>query len=434
VREAGVITGVSVSQSTAEVGEVEAATRGDERAFLRDLLAAEGVEEAFVLQTCNRVEAYVVTDDAAVGRAKLADVAPDVRSGAVTELDHEGSLRHLMCVAAGLESLVLGEDQILGQVRDAVEDAEAVGALGPLLSEALTKALHVGERARTETAVNEGVVSLGSAAVELAERRTDGTLADATALVVGAGEFGALTARALAAAGVAEVVVANRTLARAERVADDVDAPARAVPLDAVADAVAAADLVVTATGSDGHVVDRGTFDGAGETTVVDLAQPRDVDPAAAEVTGVDLADMDDVESVTDATRERRAEAAAAVESMVEEELDNLLSAFKRNRADDAIAAMYEGADAVKRRELDRAVSKLEAQGGLTDDQRETVESMADALVGQLLAAPTRSLRDAAEEDDWTTIQTAMRLFDPEFPDRDDDETASAVAEGVESD
>jgi glutamyl-tRNA reductase len=119
---------------------------------------------------------------------------------------------------------------------------------------------------------------------------------------------------------------------------------------------------------------------------------------------------------------------------MVDREFDRLLEQFKRNRADDAIAAMYEGADAVKRRELDRAVSKLEAQGGLTDDQRETVESMADALVGQLLAAPTRSLRDAAEEDDWTTIQTAMRLFDPEFPDRDDDETASAVAEGVESD
>jgi len=410
----GIITGVSVSHARAGVDDIEAATRADGGAFLDDLLAADGVEEAFVIQTCNRVEAYVVTDDADRGWGALAAAVPDVRADAVVEMGHERSLRHLMRVAAGLESLVVGEDQIIGQVRDAVEAAEAANALGPLLSDALRKAIHVGERARTETAINEGVVSMGSAAAELARGELGIDLGSARALVVGAGEMGALAARALAAAGADELVVANRTVERAERLVEEVDG-SRAVGLDALPSALSAADLVVTATGSDDHLLDRGTLAGAGETAVVDIGQPRDVAPGADALDSVDVNDIDDLEAVTEATRTRRKVAAEEVEAMIDEELNRLLSSFKRKRADAAIGAMYESAEAVKRREVEQAVSKLEAQGELTDEQRETVEAMADALVGQLLAAPTRSLRDAAEEDDWTTIHTAMRLFDPEF-------------------
>jgi glutamyl-tRNA reductase len=181
----GVVCGVAVTHREASVDEIESAGGTDERAVVRDLLASDGVDEAFALQTCNRAEAYVVAEDATAGRAALADFAPDVRDGAVREMDHETSLRHLMRVAAGLESLVLGEDQIIGQVRDAFETARGVGGIGPVLDPAITKAIHVGERARTETEINEGVVSVGSAAVELADRRRD--LSGATALVVGAG-------------------------------------------------------------------------------------------------------------------------------------------------------------------------------------------------------------------------------------------------------
>ncbi|MFC6989596.1 glutamyl-tRNA reductase [Haloplanus sp. GCM10025708] len=411
----GVVSGVSVSHVNASVDAVGAAGATDERTAVRDLLAAEAVSEAFVLQTCNRAEAYVVTDRPETGRAALDSFATDAPDDAAVWMGHEESLRHLMRVAAGLESLVLGEDQILGQVRTAFEEARAVGGVGPMFEDAVTKAIHVGERARTETSVNEGVVSLGSAAVELAQSELD--LDGATALVVGAGEMGKLAAHAFDRTGVSRLVVANRTVPHAEHVAGDVETTATAVGLDAAPTAVDSADVVVTATGAPDSVLDRRDFASAGETLVIDIAQPRDVDPAADDVDGVRSFDIDSLESITDRTRIRRRAAADRVEAMIDEEFDRLLDAYKRKRADDAISAMYESAELVKERELATALSKLDAQGSLTDDQRETVEALADALVGQLLAAPTKSLREAAAEDDWTTIQTALRLFDPGFGD-----------------
>jgi glutamyl-tRNA reductase len=407
-----VVTGVSVAHDEADVEQVETAA-ADEKRRVEALLARDPVLEAFAIETCNRAEAYVVTDDPEEGEAVLADAMPDLPDDVVRWMDHEESLRHLLRVAAGLESLVLGEDQILGQVRQAYETARGVGGIGELLDPAVTKAIHVGERARTETAINEGVVSLGSAAVELAEGERD--LADATAVVVGAGEMGTLAARSLAAAGVEDLAVVNRTVPHAEHVADDVDAEAAAAGLDALADLLAAADVAVTATGSDDPVVRPGDAREAGDTLVVDIAQPRDVAPAAEAAGGLDVRDLDDLEAVTERSREQRREAAAAVETMVDQEFGRLLEQFKRRRADDVIATMYESAEGVKERELRKAVQKLQASGDLTADQREVVESMADALVGQLLAAPTKSLRDAAQEDDWTTIDTALQLFDPEF-------------------
>ncbi|WP_136600962.1 glutamyl-tRNA reductase [Salinigranum halophilum] len=408
-----VITGVSVSHVDASVDEIERVSGDSEREMVRDLLTREGVDEAFALRTCNRAEAYIVSDDAAVGRRALRDFAPDVRDGAVTDLDHEAAIRHLMRVATGLESLVVGEDQILGQFRTAIEEARSVGGIGPMLDEALTKALHVGERARTETAINEGVVSLGSAAVRLAERHLD--LTESTAVVVGAGEMGLLTARALDAAGIGRLLVVNRTVPHAEHVARDVTCEASAVALDALPAAVGAAELVVSATASPDYVLDDATLSGAGETLLIDIAQPRDIDPAVASLAAVTVHDIDALESVTEETHDKRQAAAERVEEMIDDEFTHLMERFKRARADEAIGAMYESAERVKQREVETALRKLESQGELTDDQRETVGALADTIVNQLLAAPTKSLREAAAEDDWTTIQTAMQLFDPEF-------------------
>ncbi|WP_193309083.1 glutamyl-tRNA reductase [Halorubrum halophilum] len=411
--ETGAITGVSVAHSRATVDEIEAAGGDGVRATVSDLLARDGVQEAFALQTCNRSEAYVVTDKTAEGSVALESFAPEVPSGSVRRLDHEESLRHLMRVASGLESLVLGEDQIIGQLREAYEESKSAGGIGPVLKDAVTKALHVGERARNETSINEGVVSLGSAAVRLAATEID--LTDGSAVVIGAGEMGTLAARTLDDTPVSEIIVANRTVPNAAFVAGEVDTPAEAVSLADLATVVPDADLVIAATGSSEPVIGAEHVTGADRLVCIDIAQPRDVDPALGEREGISLYDIDALEDVTRRTRESREAEAREVEAIIDEELDRILQAYKRKRADDAISAMYAGADRVKAREVDRAVSKLEAQGDLTDEQRETVEDLADALVGQLLAAPTRSLRDAAGEDDWETIRTALQLFDPEF-------------------
>ncbi len=422
-----VIVGVSVAHDRADLDAIEAACGEGTTETVQSLLRHTDVTEAFALQTCNRAEAYVVTDADETGRAALDPLVADVPSDAVRWFDHESSLKHLMRVACGLESLVVGEDQILGQFRDAYGAAREVGGVGPTLEDALTKAIHVGERARSETAINEGVVSLGSAAVRLAARRLD--LADATAMVVGTGEMGTLAARALAEE-VDRLVVANRTLDHAKHVAHtlgcETGADTTAVGLAALPTALETVDVVVTATGSDDPVIDADTVATAGETLLIDLAQPRDVADSAETAPDVTVHDLDTLQSVTDETAERRAAAAREVEDIVDREFEHLLAQYKRKRADEVIGAMYEGAEEIKRREVATAISRMEATGDLTDEQREVVESLADSLVGQLLAAPTKSLRDAAERDDWSTIQTAIRLFDPS-----PDDVGPMMASGV---
>ncbi len=417
----GEISGVSVSHSNASVDDLEAIAIDSQRAEVESLLAAPAVEEALVLQTCNRVEAYVVTQSGATDA--LDRYVEPVAADAAVEMGHEESLRHLMRVAAGLESIVLGEDQILGQVRDAYEDARSVGGIGDVLEDGVMKAIHVGERARTETAINEGVVSLASAAVRLAAGKVD--LEGETGLVVGAGEMGTQAATALAER-VDRLLVANRTVPHAEHVATTAEVEASAVALDAVEAAAEEAAVVVSATGSPDYVFDAADLADGGETFVVDIAQPRDVPPAADDLSDVTVRDLDDLETITEETRNTRRRAAERVEAMIDEEFDHLLTQYKRKRADRVISTMYESAEQVKASELQTALSKLD----LDDEQQEVVESMADAIVSQLLAAPTRSLRDAAEEDDWSTINTALQLFDPDFgPDGEDADGPPAFAE-----
>lgn len=424
--DTGVVSSIRVTHERATVEQIESVCAPDQQTLVESLLANEHVNEAFAIQTCNRVEAYVVTEAPELGRSALAQFAPDLSDDIPVSMGHEESLRHLMRVASGLESLVLGEDQILGQVSDAYEDARQIDAIGPVLEDGITKAIHVGERARTETAINEGTLSIGSAASKLAASERD--LTDATALVVGAGEMGSLTAHALADTDIRTLYVANRTLSRAERVASEVEfTDTRPVDAESLPDCLEQADVVISATGSEEYVIDAELLDGCGRTLVIDIAQPRDVSPTAATVDGVTVEDIDTLESVTSATREQRSRAARTVETMIDAEFDRLLAQYKRKRADEVISTMYAGAERIKARELSTAFSKLEANGDLSAEGRDIIESLADSLVSQLLAAPTQSLRDAAEDDDWTTINTALQLFDPEL----DGEVPRFIAENA---
>ncbi|MFC6960687.1 glutamyl-tRNA reductase [Halocatena marina] len=257
----GIISGFSVAHGHADLDTIELACTTRDTSVVESLLEHASVTEAVCLQTCNRSEAYVVTESPKDGHDALSSVVRDVPSDAVRELGHEESLRHLMRVSCGLESIVLGEDQILGQLREAYLSARSMDAIGPMLEEALTKALHVGERARTETEINEGVVSLGSAAVRLAARDID--LDDASALVVGAGEMGTIAASSLAAEA-DQLVIANRTIPHAEHIAGTIDG-AEAIGLEALPSALAESDVVVSATGSDSTVIDSSMLEEAAQ-------------------------------------------------------------------------------------------------------------------------------------------------------------------------
>lgn len=409
----GVLTGVSVSHDWATVGEIDAVHPFDQQEAVRHLCSVEEVSEVFVLQTCNRSEAYVVTSDPDTGRTILTDFITDVDDSCLVWMDHEESIRHLLRVASGLESQVLGEDHVLGQVKTAYENAQDAGAIGMLLEGALTKAIRVGKQARAETAINEGVTSLGGATVEFAAQEFD--LSSITVLVVGAGEMGTNTAKAFARRGVDQIVVANRTFAHAEALVDKLAVDARSGELSDLPTAIEEADVVATATGSTDTVLSKETFAKSGETVVIDLARPRDVAPEVAALEKVTVYDLDDLETVTEQIYQDRRTAADQVDSMIDRELEQLLAQFKRKQADDVITAIYKNADQIKQRELQRAITKLEAQGEVTPAQRETIEALADAVTNKLLSSPADSLRRAASADNWTTINTALRLFDPEY-------------------
>ena len=404
------ISGLSVSHRTASIEAIERVSGGDPAAVAARLAAADPVDEVFVLETCNRFEAYVVTPTPASGAAVLGSLVASLDADAAIQLGHEESLRHLLRVAAGLESVVIGEDQILGQLKRAIEDARRRGALGALLEPGLMKAVHVGERVRATTGINEGVISMGSAAVQLAA--SEQPLTDAHIAVVGAGEMAGLIVAALADTGAAQIEIVNRTLPHAEHLAARAGGPAVARPLTALDAAVTRADVVFSATGADGYLLSPTGMRDA-PTVIVDASQPRVVDPAVGVATEAVVYDMDDLDAVTSSTTSSRAAAAREAEAVIDEELEHLLYLYKRRRADAAISTMYEAAAAVRDREVATAMNRL---GDAEDvETEEVIASMADAIIGQLLAAPTRSLRDAAVEDDWETIQTAMTLFDPNF-------------------
>lgn len=425
-RYAGVITSVRITHTDATIDELARVRPSSQRHAVSDLLRESGIQEAFVLSTCNRVEAYVVTAEPDDGRSIVSEWCSDPDVSTITVSGHEESIRHLLSVAGGLESAVVGEDQILGQIRTAYDDALTAGGIGPILEMAVTKAIRVGERARTETEINEGIVSLGSAAVELLtrEHRLDGS----NAVVVGAGDMGGLVTKSLSETDIASITVVNRTIPHAEHLVADIDVPGRALGLEDLPSAIDSADVIVTATGSDDPILDIEDF-GDHERFVVDLGQPRDVHPTVSSKNSVTVYDLDAIESITSTTQDRRSEAALEVEGIIDEEFDRLMGQFKRTQADEVIAGMYAGAERIKSQEVQTAINRLEEaiDEELSDDIEGVIDAMADSLVNQLLAPPTDGLRDAAADDDWNTINTAIQLFDPGISGEEDDEPLSVA-------
>lgn len=405
----GTIAGVSVAHQYADVETIAAVSPEDIETHLEELLEYEGVSEAFVLSTCNRIEWYIVTAHPQIGQTVLHPYVDELEPSHWRQLSHDEAIEHLLRVSSGLESQVLGEDEILGQVREAYHTAEAHAATGALLEPVLLKALHVGERARTETGINEGVVSLASAAVRCADEHVH--LPTSTVAIVGAGETGSRAVRTLADKEVGELYVLNRSLERAETVCETV-ANAEAKPLSAAADVLEEIDVVITATDSHDPVLTADAVPETGSIIAIDLGQPPDIAPTVQERATVAYYDLDRLRRITDRTHTRREGEAQAVEEMIEEELAVLHRRFKRARAEAVISAMRAGADQIKSTELERAKVRLEDG---ESPPAEVLEDLADALTNAIMAPPTRALRDAAEDDDWTTIASAIHIFDPDL-------------------
>ncbi|QSW97610.1 glutamyl-tRNA reductase [Haloterrigena alkaliphila] len=406
------ISGLRVTHKVADIDDIESLSFGTETEIAERLVENNTVSEAFILHTCHRAEIYVATDEQCTGHDVLRTFASHVSDDAVVTTGHEESLRHLLRVAAGLESMILGEEEILGQMQDAYQAAREAGTLGPLLDTAVMKAIHVGQDARTETAISEGVHSISNVAIKLAARETD--LSGSTVLLVGAGSMGTDVGRTVDDTDAERLIVANRTYSRAKELTSGLETVATdVIELDALPAALDEADVVVTATCADDYVVDSEHTEPAQEGVIVDIAQPRDVAPGTTANTGWVSRDLADLKAVINETQLRRRRAAQEVEAIVDRECDRLHEQFKQCHVEEVISSIHSHADRVKSKNLETALSKLDANGGLTEEQRYIVESFADAMVSELLAPPTRSLKEAAVYDEWSTIQAAVHLFDP---------------------
>lgn len=374
----------------------------------------EVVEHA-VLSTCYRVELYAfLVDGVEDARDALVDALADAhevdRSALVDNLyvySGEDAARHLSRVAAGLDSLVLGEAEILGQVRDAFEQAQET--TGPALALLFRTAIAAGRRARSETAIGANPATASSMAVSLAEGAL-GTLRERKALVVGAGRIGLQSLKAITGRGIADVAVANRTRERALEVAGQFGG--RAFGLDELADALAWADLAITATSSDEPVVGVDVVRAAvGQRperplVLVDLAVPADVDRDVAGIDGVRLFDVDDLRAGLDGAMASRLREVPKVEELVEEEVAAFARRYRELEVEPLVASLRQRAEQIRRQELERTLRRL---GEVDEKTAEQIDHLSRALVKKLLHEPTVRLRERAGEAGTDDVASAVR-------------------------
>jgi glutamyl-tRNA reductase len=390
-----------------------------------------------VLSTCNRSEIYVASDDPERARQELVDflgsyhkLPPQAFAGHVFAHVDEDATRHLFRVAAGLDSLVVGEPQILGQVKDAFQVAATRQCVGPVLTRLFHTSFGVGKRVRSETALGEGAISVGFAAVALA-RKIFGRLDGRRVLVVGAGEISTLTAQHLRAQGVGEIAITSRTAAHAEALAVDVDG--RAIPWSEMRAALATADIVITATGSARPILTRADIETVtarrrGEQLfIIDIAVPRDVEASVGEMEQVFLYNVDDLQAIVQENLSRRSSEIVHAEAIVSEEVERF-AAWRRSRgAVPTVVALRQRFEQIRRAELQRLVHIL---GGLSPEARASVDEVTRLIVEKLLLAPTAQLKALPDEETQTAYTEAVnRLFELR-----NDAPANPVGQTVDAD
>ena len=431
---------VGLSHKSAPVAVLErAAVSGDTvTKLLRDVVQAEPVAEAFVVSTCNRVEVYADVDRFHAGVTAICELLArhcGVPSHELTQYLYvhyeDRAVSHLLAVAAGLDSMVVGEDQILGQVRSAVKLAAEHGTAGRVLGELGRLALRTGKRARAETAIGRAGLSLLSAAVELAAASLgplhpgEDPLAGRDVLVVGAGSMSGLATATAARSGAASITVANRTRAHAERLAASVStiittgtttATTKVTGLEDLPSAIAAADVVISCTGATGQVITGDMVSAAlaarepGDALVImDLAMPRDVEPAVAALPGVVLIGMDQLSEHASAVRD---DDVAAVRTILEAELAAYQSAMDAARVAPTVVALRAKAAGVVDAELARLAGRLSADG-LSGHALDEIAQTVRRVVDKLLHAPTVRVKELAGSPGGEEYAAALRvLFD----------------------
>jgi len=406
------ISSMLITHTKATIVEMENAWHGGIEHLLLRLKSHELVEECAVLKTCNRVEVYVVSSK---GSKVLLDFAKQMKvsSRIVDFLDHDESLRHLLRLTSGLESMIVGEDQILGQVKELFIMAKKTNTIGRTLETAFNKSIQVGKRIRNETGINKGSVSIGSAAVELAENKLEG-LSGKTVMVIGAGEMGSLVAKALSNKNIEVIYVANRTFGRAEALACELNG--KAIRYELMENYIPLSDVVISATSAPHfvltHEIMARIIEKRGKKIMlIDIGNPRNIESSVGELQDVELYNIDNLKDISEANLAKRWEEARKAELLIEEELELLKRQYKRQKADGIISALYSRVVAIRGKECEEAINKLKARHTIGAIERDVLDDMTHSFANQILAEPTKILRNAAEHDDERFLETVAELF-----------------------
>ena len=410
---------VGISHRVAPVELRERVALGERAAarVISALCAERQISEAVAISTCNRTELYVVGDPAFAQGAALqalaqhAEIAPEELAPSTYTLHNCDAARHLFRVTAGLEAMVLGEHEIGGQVRRAFEAARGLGSAGPLASRLFTAAISTGRRVRSETAIARSHVSVSSVAVDLAQRLL-GDLEGRPVVIIGAGETSELTAQALAARGAGTIFVANRHADRARSLAERFGGQVRG--LDRLPETLEQVDIVVASTSSPHAIVGRDELAlvmAAREhrpLLLIDIAVPRDIDPACAEIEGVTLRDIDDLQSVVEHNLAGRAAETPAADAIVEEEIVRFARWLGTLDARPTIAALHGRADEIVERVLEENAGRWESASA-RDLAR--IEALARAVTSRLLHEPTIRLASLDPERRHGSVELLRDLF-----------------------
>jgi glutamyl-tRNA reductase len=399
------VAGLSHRNAPVGVREQLAVDEDKLRELLRDIVATGVVREALILSTCNRVEVYAVAD--VPGEARTATFRQLCRHRGVEPTSVEMALythaegeaiRHAFRVASSLDSMMIGEPQILGQVKDAFALAQSCETIGPALHTLFTQAFAVAKRVRTETEIARHAVSVSFAAVELAKKIFEG-LDRKAVLLVGAGKMSELAARHLIEQGAFPLYVANRTWARAQELARVLSGTA--VPFDELPTALAAVDIVVASTGAPEPVIRRDTVNRVIPSRrgrplfFIDIAVPRDVEETVDTLDGVYRYDIDDLKQVVDANIRERAREAHRAEALVEREVAKFVARLGDVEVIPTIVSLRGRLEAIRADEVKRTLARLP---GATPETREALEAMSTAIVNKILHAPITKLRESSRE------------------------------------
>jgi len=416
--------GLNHRTAPVELRERLAVTESEIPQTLQSMIAQPAIREAALLSTCNRVEMTMVTHDpdAAIAVshkwfAEKAGMELETVCEHLYSFTTDDAIRHLFAVASGLDSLVLGEPQILGQVKTSYEQALAAKTAGHILHRLYQSTFSAAKRARSETAIGKQAVNISSCAVELA-KRIFGDLTGKTVMLIGAGEMAELAARHLRGNGCTSILVANRTLERARNLA--IEFEGHALTLEELPEYLDSADIIVSSTGASTYVLLPETVQQAMKKRsgrpmfLVDIAVPRDIDPRISEIDGAYLYDIDDLQQVVQGNQEQRKKESEQAKALLEEEARALLGWLKSLESVPLIRAIQEQSESWRKDELEKADKYMK---GLNEEQQEMVERFSRALMKRFLHPTLRTLKTLPDDIEGDLLMgAARRLFDAEQP------------------